>query len=171
MTTPTHLILPGATHWLRAGTPATSVCRVPTLYGTSPTSGTYIVDAYPDTVFYEEAAWLTEPPTSIAAILAAAGRPTASSIVLCTTRPADRCRCGTYKPADLAECICCVIARDDAQGTEWVHEAEEEAEEDDDDYGVCAGCLGTYTGDGFHGFCGPTCAAVRGVPICHCCYE
>ena len=178
-----HSILPGAVHWIRAGAP-TAVRTLPLLYGTTAGNGTYTVDAHPNIVFYDVNTWLTEPPTSPAAILAAAGRPRADYIILCATRRVDRCGCGGYKPADTTECVYCFIKRADREegeeGIQPVAHAEEEEgippvaaadSDDDDDFGVCANCFRGFYGDGFHGFCGPTCAAAKHGTVCHCCYE
>ena len=150
------------------------MCRLPILFGTAHSHGTYTLDSYPSVVFYDVSTCIMEPPSSPTAILAAAARPDAECIMLCATRPADLCGCGTPKLADTIECVCCVIARADVQETEEPADAEPEEpeeQEDDEDYGICTNCFRTFEGEGFHGFCGPVCAAVRGNTICHCCYE
>jgi hypothetical protein len=176
----THLICPTGVHWLRAGAPTVSSCTAPILDGKTTGRGTYTVDAYPDAVFYDVDTCLQEPPATPADILAAAGKPDALYIVNCHAHAAASCRCGNTMSADLAECVFCILERQDAQEgethlrlpeAEEEEEAEEEQEEEDDDCGICVQCLGTFYGEGFHGFCGPACAAARHGRICHCCYE
>ena len=168
----THQILPIAVHWLRAGMPAASTHMRTALYGTAQSLGTYTAEGS-DIVFYDVGTCLLEPPGSPAAILAAAGKPDATCIVLCIARPSDLCDCGVHKLAESTECVCCAIDADDAwyQEQEQEQEPEEDYEDDGEDYSICANCFRTFEGDGFHGFCGPTCAAVKRGTVCHCCYE
>jgi len=85
------------------------------------------------------------------------------------------CACGGPKRGDQAYCLACAICKADVQETEAVQDDEgeeyEKEADDEEDCGICAQCLRTYEGEGFHGFCGPTCAAARHGTICHCCYE
>lgn len=175
----THMICPTGVHWLRAGAPTVSSCTAAPLYGTATGRGTYTVATYPTAVFYDVDTCLLEPLATPSAILAAAGKPDALYIVNCHAQAAAVCRCGTTMPADMAECVFCIMEKQDAQeeGLPQAEGAEEEAEEeaedyedDGEDYGICTNCFRTFDGEGFHGFCGPVCASVRGT-VCHCCYE
>jgi hypothetical protein len=174
----TYQIFPTGVQWLRAGAPTTSAYTFASLYGTAQGRGTYTVAAYPTAVFYDVDTCLLEPLGTPAAILAAAGKPGAICIITCRTQAAATCRCGTHMPADLAECVFCTLERQDAQegGSHLrLPQAEEEEDyeeaDDDEDCSICVQCLRTFYGEGFHGFCGSTCAAARHGKICHCCYE
>jgi hypothetical protein len=172
----TYQIFPTGIQWLRAGAPTVSSCTATPLYATAQGRGTYTVATYPTAVFYDVNTCLLEPLATPAAILAAAGKPDALCIITCHAQAAAVCHCGTHMPADMAECVFCTMERQDAQEEEGglrLPQAEEaeEAEEADDDCSICVQCLRTFYGEGFHGFCGPTCASARHGRICHCCYE
>lgn len=164
----THQILPTAVQWLRAGTPATTTYTTAILYGTSGPRGTFTVDAYPHVVFFDVSTCLQEPPASPPAILAAAGKPDALCILDCVARRADLCACGGPKLGDQIFCVACAICKADVQESEPLSEEEET---DSEDASICPNCLCIYYGEGFHGFCRPTCAAAKHGTICHCCYE